>query len=126
VTSRTKSLALLALTGIAAFAAVPAQAGTSAKRKPQKKTVTVNDNYYGPTKLTVNNGSTISWDWTDTTADIHDVKLVSAPKGVKQFQSGEGSAGYLYKKKLTKPGVYKFICTFHESDGMKMTITVRR
>lgn len=125
MTPRSKALTALALTGIAAFAAVPAQAGTS-HRKPQKKTVTVNDNYYGPSKLTVNNGSTISWDWTDTTADIHDVKLVSAPKGVKQFQSGEGSAGYLYKKKLTKPGVYKFICTFHESDGMKMTITVRK
>jgi plastocyanin len=125
VSSRKTSLALLALTGVAALAAVPAQAGT-ATGKPQKKTVTVNDNYYGPSKLTVKKGAQITWDWTDTTADIHDVKLVSGPKGVKQFQSGEGSAGYLYKKTLTTPGVYKFICTFHESDGMKMTITVRK
>ncbi|HVP03213.1 MAG TPA: plastocyanin/azurin family copper-binding protein [Solirubrobacteraceae bacterium] len=121
--SRKSLVALLALTGVAAMAAVPAQAGTA---KQPKKTVTVNDNYYGPSKLTVKSGTKVTWDWTYDTTDIHDVKLVSAPKGVKQFQSGAAAAGYEYSKALTKPGVYKFICTFHVSDGMKMTITVRK
>jgi hypothetical protein len=60
-----------------------------------------------------------------TAADVHDVKLISAPKGFKKFQTEPGSAGYTYSKTLTKPGVYKFICTLHEEDNMRMTITVR-
>jgi plastocyanin len=31
----------------------------------------------------------------------------------------------VYSKTLTKPGVYKFLCTLHEEDNMRMTIVVR-
>jgi plastocyanin len=121
-----KALIALALTGVAAVAAAPAGAmPADAVRKPQKKTVDVVDNFYTPKKLTVNLKSRINWVWTDESADVHDVKLVSAPRGVKRFQTEPGSAGYTYSKTLTKPGVYKFICTLHEEDNMRMTITVR-
>jgi plastocyanin len=50
---------------------------------------------------------------------------VSGPKGSKPFQSEAGAAGYVFKRRLTKPGVYKILCTFHEEDGMRQTITVR-
>ena len=69
--------------------------------------------------------SKITWVWTDESADVHDVKLISAPKGFKKFQTEPGSSGYTYSKTLTKPGVYKFICTLHEEDNMRMTIVVR-
>jgi plastocyanin len=115
-----------ALVGAAALAAAPAVAGTpQATAKPQKKTVTVQDNYYGPTKETVNRYLLITWKWTDESADVHDVKLVSGPKGFRKFQTEPASAGYRYSKRLTKPGTYKFVCTLHEDDGMKMTIVVR-
>ena len=115
----------IALAGAVALAAAPAVAGPPAARTPQKKKVEVVDNYYSPRKLTVNLKSRINWVWTDGSADVHDVKLVSAPKGFKKFQTEPGSAGYTYSKTLTKPGVYKFICTLHEEDNMRMTITVR-
>lgn len=121
-----RAITALVLTGAAALAAAPAHARTEAARKPQKKTVGVYDNYYLPTKLTVNRGSAITWKWTGEVADIHDVKLIRAPKGVKKFQSLEGSAGYVYKRTLKVSGLYKFICTFHEADGMVMSITVRK
>jgi plastocyanin len=73
----------------------------------------------------VNLRSRINWVWTDGSADVHDVKLISGPKGFKKFQTEPGSAGYTYAKTLTKPGVYKFLCTLHEEDNMRMTITVR-
>jgi plastocyanin len=115
-----------ALVGAAALAAASAVAGTpQATTKPQKKTVTVQDNYSGPTKETVNRDSLITWRWTDESADVHDVKLVSGPKGFRKFQTEPASAGYRYSKRLTKPGTYKFVCTLHEDDGMKMTIVVR-
>ncbi|HKE80423.1 MAG TPA: plastocyanin/azurin family copper-binding protein [Solirubrobacteraceae bacterium] len=119
-------LLAIVLTGAVAFAAAPALAGTpQITRKPQKKKVDVADNFYGPKKLTVNLKSRITWDWTEEAADVHDVKLISAPKGFKKFQTEPASAGYTYAKTLTKPGTYKFICTFHEEDNMRMTIVVR-
>jgi plastocyanin len=120
-------LTALVLSGATVLAVAPAQAGTpTLARRPQKKTVQVLDNYYSPRKLTVNLNSTITWKWPDDTGDVHDVKLVSGPKGYKKFQSEPAAAGYTFKRKLTKPGVYKLLCTFHEADGMRMTITVRQ
>jgi plastocyanin len=121
-----RRLVAIVLAGAAAVAAAPASAGVpDGARKPQKRTVDVVDNYYGPKKLTVNLKSRITWKWTDEAADVHDVKLTSAPKGFKKFQTEPGSAGFAYSKTLTKPGTYRFICTFHEEDNMRMTIVVR-
>jgi plastocyanin len=112
--------------GAVAFAAAPAAlavGATTSKGKTRK--VTVNDNYYGPGKLTVHVGDSVDWVWTDEVADVHDVKLNAAPKGVKQFASDPLASGDDFKRKLTKAGTYKIICTFHEEE-MKMTITVKK
>ena len=118
--------ATLALIGAAAFAAAPAAlavGATTSKGKTRK--VTVNDNYYGPSKLTVHVGDSVDWVWTDAVTDVHDVKLNSAPKGVKKFASDPLASGDDFKRKLTKAGTFKIICTFHEEE-MKMTITVKK
>lgn len=117
-------LTIIAVAGLtaASVAAVPATAGGG---KPQKRTVKIADNYYSPTKLTVNRNSTITWKWPDVTGDTHDVLLKKGPKGVKKFQSESAGSFYSYKRKLTKPGKYQIICTLHEQE-MKMTITVRK
>jgi plastocyanin len=116
----------IVVAGATALAVAPALAGVpTTVRGPQQKTVKVYDNYYSPKTLTVNLNSTVSWKWPADTGDIHDVKLVSGPKGYKPFQSEPGAGGYVFKRKLTKPGVYKILCTFHEEDGMRQTITVR-
>jgi plastocyanin len=116
----------IVLAGAVALAAAPALARPpAAARKPQKKKIEVADNFYNPKKLTVNLGSKITWVWSDESADVHDVKLISAPKGFKKFQTEPASAGFTYSKTLTKPGTYKFICTLHVEDNMRMTIVVR-
>jgi plastocyanin len=66
----------------------------------------------------------VRWHWSVNETDVHDVALASAPKGVKKFQSDPLAAGDDFKRKLTTPGTYKIICTFHESE-MAMTITVK-
>ena len=121
---RMRTVLVAGLAVATAAAGIPAAAG-GAKAKPQKKTVKIADNYYSPTKLTVNRGSTITWKWPDVTGDTHDVLLDKGPKGVKKFQSETAGSFYSYKRKLTTPGVYKIICTLHEQE-MKMTITVRK
>ena len=103
-----------------ALALVPASvAGSSATR-----TVTIGDNFYAPAKLTVKVGTTVNWKWPDDTGDSHDVKLGSAPKGVKKFHSEEAGSAYSFKRKLTKAGTYKIVCTLHEE--MRQTVTVKR
>jgi plastocyanin len=113
-----RSAAALALAA-AALVAAPA---TAAAPKPRK--VTVADNYYLPAKLKVAKGTRITWKWGEEAFDVHDVKLKSGPAGVKKFHSEPGTAGFSYKRTLTKPGLYKIVCTLHEE--MTMTIRVRR
>ena len=110
-----------------AFAAVAALLGAApaVASAPRPRSVEVADNYYLPDRMTVKKGTTVTWKWPDDVAiDVHDVKLKSAPKGVRKWQSEPGSTGYRYKRTFKKSGIYKIICTLHEE--MKMTITVRR
>ena len=111
----------------AAFAAVAALlcAAPAVAGAPQRKTVKIFDDYYLPFKLTVNKGSTITWKWPAyASLNVHDVKLKSGPEGVRKFHSEPASAGYVYRRTLRKPGLYKIVCTLHEE--MTMTIRVRR
>jgi plastocyanin len=111
---------------LAAAAVLPcaaaAGAGTSA---PERKTVEVADNFFAPDRLTVHRGAKVTWKWPDAAGDVHDVKLLSGPKGVRRFQSQPASSGYRYRRTLRKAGTYRLICTFHAQE-MKMTIKVRR
>ena len=113
-----KAAAVLALAGVALVAA-PATAAA-----PKPKTVKIADNYYLPAKLTIKPDTKVAWRWPAEAGDVHDVKLKSAPKGVRKFHSQPASASYSFKRTLEKPGRYKIVCTLHEE--MKMTITVRR
>jgi plastocyanin len=112
------------MTGAAALAAAPALA-VAAASTGKTRAVSVNDNYYGPSKLTVHVGDTVKWTWSEGTTDEHDVVVKTAPKGAKKFQSDTLVAGDSYKQKLLKAGTYKIICTFHEEE-MKMTVTVKK
>jgi len=110
--------AALLLAGVALLlTAAPAQAG---------KTVRIYDNYFLKDELTVKRGAVVTWRWpgADEAGDVHDVKLKSAPKGVKKFQSEAAATDYTYRRKLRVPGRYRIVCTFHEE--MTMKIRVRR
>jgi plastocyanin len=110
-----------------AFAAVAALLGAAPADAggPKPKSVEVADNYYLPDKLTVKRGTAVTWKWPDDIAiDVHDVKLKTAPKGVRKWQSEPASSGYRYKRTFKKPGRYFIVCTLHEE--MTMTIKVRR
>jgi plastocyanin len=128
MSGRAKRALALATTGAVALAAAPAPAGSAPvdARTPKPRRVEVADNFYGPPKLTVKVGTKIVWRWTEESADIHDVKLVSAPKGFRRFRSEPATAGFRYAKTLTRPGTYRLVCTLHIADDMRMTIKVRR
>jgi plastocyanin len=110
--------AALAIAG-AALVAAPATAAA-----PKPRTVKIADNYYLPDKLTIKPRTRVTWRWPAEAGDVHDVKLKSAPKGVRKFHSQPAAAGYSFKRTFEKPGRYRIVCTLHRE--MTMTITVRR
>jgi plastocyanin len=89
------------------------------------KSVLVRDNFYSPARLNVRAYTKVTWRWPNDSGDTHDVKLVSAPRGVVRFQSEAAAVGYSYPKLLVKTGTYRLICTFHETE-MRQVIVVRR
>ena len=110
---------IVVLAGAALISAAPAHGAA-------RKTVRVGDNYFTPQTLTVNRGTTVTWRWPgyDEAGDVHDVGLLSGPKGVKKFHSEAASTAYRYKRKLTVPGIYQLGCSLHHE--MRMTVKVRR
>lgn len=111
-------LAALAATGLS-LAVMPAQAA-----KTKKRTVEVGDYYFAPAKMTVRRNTVIVWKWPAGGGDGHDVYLKKGPRGVKRFRSEVLFADATYRKKLTKRGRYRIICTLHEN-SMRLTITVK-
>ena len=104
--------------GAALLSAAPAHGAAG-------KTVKVGDNYFTPQTLTVQRGTTITWRWPGyyEAGDVHDLRLISGPKGVRKFRSEAASTDYRFRRKLTVPGTYRLGCSLHEA--MRMTVKVR-
>ena len=109
---------------VGALALAPVGISQAVGAKQVKKTVKVRDNFFAPDALKVPAGSKITWRWPTNPGDVHDVKLRTAPKGVKKFKSDFASSSYSYAKTLKKPGKYFLVCTIHEE--MVMTIRVTK
>jgi plastocyanin len=71
-----------------------------------------------PARITVKAGSTVKW--TNFDATLHNVTFTSGPVKSSSPALNKGST---YKVTFAKPGVYRYICTFHP--GLMIgTITV--
>jgi plastocyanin len=88
------------------------------------RTVRVADDFFSPSRLTVRRGTTIRWAWSRRNSNRHDVALRARPRGVRRFRSPSARRSFVFRRKLRRPGAYRFVCTFH--DGMAMRISVRR
>ncbi len=116
---------------VACIAAVALSGATAvaAKAPSKTKTVTVNDFYFSPSKVTVKKGGTIKWVWSSLNTYPHDVHLKKGPKKLKNKASYSTKTtavtGAVFKKKFTTPGTYKFICTIHPTQ-MHLTVVVKK
>jgi len=50
---------------------------------------------------------------------------VNLPSSVQPFDSGFLQPGETYSRVFTVPGVYRYVCTLHEANGMKGVVIVR-
>lgn len=104
---------VLSVPAVAAVFAIPALAAT--------KSVKVGDNYFvreGSTPtVTVKRNDTVKWNFAGE--NPHNVTVTSGPV---RFRSPTKSSGS-YRKKVTRAGLYRIVCTIHS--GQKMNLRVR-
>jgi len=100
---------------------------------PGKGTVTMGEMSFLPATITVNVGQRVVWrnssyavhnvvDDASKAISVIDVKL---PGGVQPFDSGYLQPGQTYSRVFTVPGIYRYVCTLHEGNGMKGVVIVR-
>jgi copper-containing nitrite reductase len=95
--------------------------------------VGMSDMGFLPQTLVVNAGETVVWrNSSEVTHNVVadpgravyaiDVKL---PSGVNPFGSGFLQPGQSFSHTFTVPGIYRYVCTLHETSGMKGVVIVK-
>ena len=100
-------IALLA----ALLLAAPAYAAT--------RTVRLVDNRFGPSSLSVRAGDTVVF----RNAGERPHNVVTAGRPPRRFASPLLRPGQSYRRRLSRRGTYRLVCTLHA--GMRMTLRVR-
>lgn len=96
-------------------------------------TVSMSDMAFIPATITVSVGEKVVWK--NSSQVFHNVvddsskalsKMdVSLPSGGKAFDSGLLQPSQTFSRVFTVPGVYRYVCTLHEGNGMKGVVIVR-
>jgi plastocyanin len=107
--------ALAAVTPL--LAVVLAASAVYAGAATRTQSVTVGDNYFRPTSLTVRAGTKVQWKWAGVL--LHNVTVRSGPVKFHSRTQVKGSFSYVF----TRRGSYALVCTIHPS--MTERITVR-
>jgi plastocyanin len=126
ITSKRSIAAVFAAIGCAI--AVPVASGARAHQaKVVVKKVSVADDVFAPTKLTIKKGNQIKFVWNNSNYDTHNVTLRKGPKGVghSKFTSIDAVRGIVFKRTFLTPGTYHFICTIHPGT-MNLTVIVKK
>ena len=123
-------IAMVLLTGCGGGSAPPVSGGGSSGSSgggagfaakltgaPATATVQENDQFqFVPSTATVKVGQVVLWKNQGTS--VHNVTFQPGPA------SDTMNHGDSFELRLTKPGTYSYVCTFHQAQGMKGTITV--
>jgi plastocyanin len=88
---------------------------------------------FSPAMITINAGEQVVWK--NTSTYYHNVVDdpgkaisrvdVSSPSGATVFGSALLQPGATFYHTFDKPGTYRYVCTVHETGGMKATVIVK-
>ena len=94
---------------------------TAVAAGPPTAAVSVVNNSFNPSSLTIAAGTTVVWIW-PSTAIQHNV----APNGTQPTRSGNPRNGpFTYEFRFDTPGTYAYVCDAHAAQGMTGTIIVQ-
>jgi len=80
------------------------------------RSVTIGDNFFKPTTLSVSKGTTVKWVWKGSS--LHNVTRSRGPAFAKCGNRTKGSCS----RTLRRAGTYRLLCTIH---GFRMKVVVR-
>jgi plastocyanin len=106
--------ALLAVTVL--LAVVLAVSAVCAGAAIRTQSVTVGDNYFRPTTLSIRAGTKVQWKWVGVL--LHNVTVRSGPVKFHSRTQVRGSFSYAF----TKRGSYALVCTIHPSMTERVTV----
>ncbi len=96
-------------------------------------TVGMSDMAFLPPKMVIKVGQEVTWK--NSSEVIHNVvddaekainqADVHLPEGGEPFDSGLMQPGETFARVFTAPGVYRYVCTLHEANGMKGVVIVK-
>ena len=102
-----------ALVGVGApLAAASAPGQTPPPAPPKVVKIKVGDNFFKPKKLTITAGTTVRWK--NAGRVLHDV----VPNKGSLYGTDQLPAGSKYEFTFTKPGTYKYYCSYHGAPGV--------
>jgi plastocyanin len=107
---RKKLYVVLAVASLTIAGILAAQAFAATKR------VTIRDNFFSASKVTIKKGQSVTWRWAGTSND-HNV----TSRG--KFHSATKTSG-IYTRRFTARGTYSIICTIHPFQ-MRMKVVVK-
>jgi plastocyanin len=106
--------ALLVLTPL--LAAALAGSAVYAEAAARAQSVTVGDNYFRPSNLTVRAGTKVQWKWAGVL--LHNVTVRGGPVKFHSRTQARGSFSYVFSKR----GSYTLVCTIHPSMTERVTV----
>jgi len=85
--------------------------------------VTVSNNFFSPSTLTINTGDSVTW---TNSSGFHNVNgsTTTYPSNPASFTSGSSAMSWTYTHVFTTSGSYSYRCDPHSSLGMTGSITV--
>lgn len=107
----------LALAVAGALAAVAPSSPSSAAAT---RSITVKDDVFAPSRVTVKRNTTVIWRWARDSGD-HDV----VSRGTRRFRSSAIKSRGTHRVRFARAGTYRYVCTLHEDSGMVGRVVVR-
>jgi plastocyanin len=105
---------------VAVLAFVPVSGGASGVSASTKR-VSIKDNFFSPRSVTVSRGGKVVWRWRGEVD--HNVRFRKVPSGASKGGSSTKSTG-TFARTFKKRGTYRYVCTIHQSLGMKGSVHV--
>jgi len=95
---------------------------------PPASTVTLVNQAFSPTTITVTAGTTVTWKWNDCSGDgygggtcvVHQVAFDDG-SGIKSDSQDQGT----FARTFATKGTYKYHCTIHQAQGMVGEVVVQ-